>query len=171
MAVTTVLEVVPMVFFIISVAGNCQKIEYIVYVEISPKSAFGMRIDDYKWYSYVQRFNGRLLPNRAYQVSVATPFHAIKGQGYLNGVMSINIILKNKKSDEIASSSTILLRTGRNRIFLELIYDSLKKKDELPYYGPFGVHPKNCTIIPRNQLMIFTDRIELCQRIFQLQMS
>ena len=40
---------------------------------------------------------GRLLPNRAYKVSVATPFHAIKGQGYLNGVMSINIILKNKK--------------------------------------------------------------------------
>jgi hypothetical protein len=42
-------------------------------------------------------FNGKLLPNRAYQVSVATPFHAIKDQGYLNGVMSINIILKKKK--------------------------------------------------------------------------
>ena len=62
---------------------------------------------------------GRLLPNRAYQVSVATPFHAINGQGYLNGVMSINIILKNKKSEEIDSSSTILLRTGRNKIFLK----------------------------------------------------
>jgi hypothetical protein len=41
-------------------------------------------------------FNGKLLPNRAYQVSVATPFHATD-QGYLNGVLSINIILKNKK--------------------------------------------------------------------------
>ena len=69
----------------------------------------------------VQWFNGTLFLNGAYQVSVATPFHAIKGQGYLSGIMSINIIQKNKKSDQIASSSTILLRTGRNRIILELI--------------------------------------------------
>ena len=80
-----------------------------------------MRIYDYKWYSYVQRFNVRLFANRSYQVSVAIPFHAIKGQGSLNGVMSINIVLKNNKSEEIDSSSTILLRTGRNKIFLKLV--------------------------------------------------